>query len=131
MVNLAKSFGDTLQTLQVDLNNKEIPSSTAEILTNVLGNLQSKNSAITEQFRYTDSNQPQSSSSDNKTQTKSNLGVWKLLKLSIILSILFVILGTEFIKNLVTKVTDNHILYLSILVVTFIMISFCLMKWML
>ncbi len=142
-MNLSQSFGNALNTLKVDLNNTEIPKSTLEIVSNVLSNLQTKDSPSltsnepTKQINTNnDSSKPTTSSSSppsttDSTTQKTKLSVWKLLKVSLILAFTFVLLSTEFFKNLMTKVTNNHIISVSILAVVFIMISFCSMKWML
>jgi hypothetical protein len=144
-MNLSQSFGNALNTLKVDTNSTEIPKSTLEIVSNVLSNLQTKESpslTSNEPFRHdntnknNDSSKPTAStsstpSSTDSTTQKTKLSVWKLLKVSLILAFTFVLLSTEFFKNLMTKVTNNHIISVSILAVVFIMISFCSMKWML
>ena len=144
-MNISQSFGNALNTLKVDTNSTEIPKSTLEIVSNVLSNLQTKNSpSLTsnsnEPSRHTNTNNDSSkpplstsstASSTETTTQKTKLSVWKLLKVSLILAFTFILLSTEFFKNLMTKVTNNHIISVSILAVVFIMIAFCSMKWML
>ena len=135
-MNLSQSFGNALNTLKVDTNNTEIPKSTLEIVSNVLSNLQTKDTPSLNPTTNNNSPKPQPSTPSNQAPTdntpqKPKLSVWKLLKVSLILAITFVLLSTEFFKNLMTRVTNNHIISVSILAVVFIMIAFCSMKWML
>jgi hypothetical protein len=136
-MSFAESFGNALNTLKVDTKNSEIPKSTLEIVSNVLSNLQTKNTPPL----TSNSNEPSSSTQqtspttpppqNNSTPQKPKLSVWKVLKVSLLLAFTFILLSTEFVKNLMTKVTNNHIISVSILAVVFIMTSFCSMKWML
>jgi hypothetical protein len=136
-MNLSQSFGNALNTLKVDTNSTEIPKSTLEIVSNVLSNLQTKDTpSLNPPTNNNNIPKPQPSTPSTQAPTdntpqKPKLSVWKLLKVSLILAFTFVLLSTEFFKNLMTKVTNNHIISVSILAVVFIMISFCSMKWML
>jgi len=132
-MNIAQSFGDTLSTLNIDTTNKDIPKTTIELVSNVLGNLQKKDTPnlnqSEESFRYTDDNSSLTQNTKNQTENKVKISVWKILKVCLILSIFFILLGTEFTKNFLTRFTNNHIISLSILFVAFIMITFCSIKW--
>jgi hypothetical protein len=135
MASLAQSFGNTLQTLNIDTNNTEIPSSTAELLTNVFGNLKSNQSSNSSTNSNSTTNSTTNSNSNSTTTTssngsnKQNISVWKLIKISAIITFSFLILCTEFTKNLVTKVTNNYIITLSILSLILFMVSFLSIKW--
>ena len=134
-MNIAQTFGDTLSTLNIDTSNKDIPKTTIELVTNVLGNLQKKDTPSlssdqpqSENFRF--NNQPISSQSKVETEVKKQpTSVWKILKVCIILSIFFIVISIEFVKNFITRFTNNHVISLSILFVIFIMITFCSIKW--
>jgi hypothetical protein len=138
-MSFAQTFGNTLQSLNIDTSNTDIPSNTAEILSNVLGNLQSNNTTppqkSTENFKNDsntnqNSNEKQASSPQSSTTNiKTNLSIWKIIKISAILVISFIILSTEFLKNLVSKVTNNHIISMAIFSSIFFMISFISIKW--
>lgn len=138
-MSFAQTFGNTLQSLNIDTSNTEIPSNTAEILSNVLGNLQINKSnppqKSTENFKNDsntnqNSNEKQASSPQSSTTNiKTNISIWKIIKISAILVISFIILSTEFLKNLVSKVTNNHIISMAILSSIFFMICFISIKW--
>lgn len=137
-MTFAESFGNALSTLKVDTSNTDVPKSTIEIVNNVLSNLQTKGTPSlnsNESSNQSNNNSSKSTSStqatNDSTPQKPKLSVWKLLKVSLLLAFTFILLSTEFFKNLMTKVTNNHIISISILAVIFIMISFCSMKWML
>ncbi len=134
-MTFAESFGNALSTLKVDTNNTEVPKSTVEILSNVLSNLQTKDTpSLNSSPSYSDIKQNTTTTETPKSSTtpqKPKIPVWNLLKVSLLLAFTFILLSTEFVKNLMTKVTNNHIISVSILAVVFIMVSFCSMKWML
>ncbi len=136
-MSFAQTFGNTLQSLNIDTSNTDIPSNTAEILSNVLGNLQSnkpnaspqKPAEISKNDNNTVEKQTSPSPSSSTTNIKTNLSIWKIIKISAILVITFIILSTEFLKNLVSKVTNNHIISMAILSSIFFMVSFISIKW--
>jgi hypothetical protein len=136
-MSFAQTFGNTLQSLNIDTSNTDIPSNTAEILSNVLGNLQSnkpnaspqKSAEISKNDNNTVEKQTSPSPSSSTTNIKTNLSIWKIIKISAILVITFIILSTEFLKNLVSKVTNNHIISMAILSSIFFMVSFISIKW--
>jgi hypothetical protein len=136
-MNIAQTFGDTLSTLNIDTSNKDIPKTTIELVTNVLGNLQKKDTPSLDQpqsenFRFNNESTSSQVEKEIKKQPSSappSTSVWKILKVCIVLSTFFIILSLEFVKNFITRFTNNHIISLSILFVIFIMITFCSIKW--
>ncbi len=136
-MNIAQTFGDTLSTLNIDTTNKDIPKTTIELVTNVLGNLQKKDTPTleptqhsNENFRFNnDSTQASQPSKQEQKEVKKSVSVWQILKVCIILSTFFIILSLDFVKNFITRFTNNHVISLSVLYVVFIMITFCSIKW--
>lgn len=114
-----QTFGDAISSLNIDKTN--LPSSALELVTNVLGN------AKTEPFQQpTAENEPKAT----KTIQSSPLTVWKIIKLSVLLSVAFVIFSTSFVKDNITKVTNKPFLTVVVLFLLFLMISFLSIKWM-
>jgi hypothetical protein len=117
-----QTFGDAISSLQID--KTQLPNSTVELVTNILDNIKTNKP----QENY---NQPSSSPQQSPTPTKTitSISVWNLIKMSLILSIFFTLLSTEFIKSNITKLTNKPFLTTTILFFTFLMVSFVTIKW--
>jgi len=128
MDNFAKSFGDAINVIGVDNTNKPIPNTTLEIVTNVLNNLQSNTNQ--EQYANTNNNHNNTQQPNKPSQViTTNISVFKLIKICGILAITHFILSTDFLKNNITKITNNHLITYAIIIALFIMISFITIKW--
>ncbi len=127
MDTFAKSFGDAINVIGVDNSNKPIPNTTLEIVTNVLGNLQSNNQNV-EKFTNTNNTTNNENPQISKT-IHINISVFKLIKICLILAVTHFILSTDFLKNNITKITNNHLITYTIILAIFIMISFITIKW--
>jgi hypothetical protein len=136
MDQFAKSFGDAINVIGVDKHTNTVPNTTLEIVTNVLGNLQS-NTNHQQKEHY---NQPQNKDTNNDTdndtnnnikptKTITNISVFTLLKICLILAVSHFVLSTDFIKNNITKLTNNHLITYAIVLAVFIMITFITIKW--
>ena len=92
-MSIAQTFGDTIRTLKGDNIANIIPATTTEILTNVLGNLQTNNSTQNNnQPSQTNNQQPQTNNQQSQNIiTKPTF--WKILKITFILLISFLILS--------------------------------------
>lgn len=112
-----QTFGDAISSLNIDKTT--LPNSALELVTNVLGNAK------------TEPPQTNEKDSDPKaTKTiHSSLTVWKIIKMSVILSIAFVLFSTSFVKDNITKLTNKPFLTTLVLFLFFLMISFLSIKW--
>lgn len=115
-----QTFGDAISSLNIDKTS--LPNSALELVSNVLGN------AKTEPEQKKDNNDKEPTAT--KTINSSSLTVWKIIKISVLLSTSFVLFSTSFVKDNITKVTNKPFLTLVVLFFLFLMISFLSIKWL-
>ena len=65
------------------------------------------------------------------SNVKNKTSVFSYIKVTLLLTILYIILSLETVKNLITKLTNNHIFTYITTSVIFIMVTFCSIKFML
>jgi hypothetical protein len=128
-MNIAQTFGESIKSLPVDTKNVELPNNTIDLLTNLFTNLKAP-------VKQTSSENyaPVTNPSQNVTQpsnVKNKTSVFSYIKVTLLLTILYIILSLETVKNLITKLTNNHIFTYITTSIIFIMVTFCSIKFML
>lgn len=125
-MNIAQSFGDALKTLNIDTTNNPVPSNTMELLTNVFSNLTPNQAQNSPQQQSQNTNENEEIKPQAK---KTKLTIFTILKISLLLTVSFIILSLDFTKNIISKLSSNPIMTYAILCFVFFMITFCSLKW--
>ena len=138
-MNFAKSFGDTLSALQIDTKNTDIPKTTVEFVSNILGNLTKKQESPPDNHNKQQDNRSKEDKDSkelynnppNDIVQKSNKpgNTFLIFKLSGILSVIFAILNLDIIKQFILKFVSNTIFASLIIATIFLIISFCVIKY--